>query len=56
MQGVIYSLDGIAYIGIIPAGTSVAEKTDWFVVDDFFTEKMNGQVGPLARAINGEKS
>ena len=48
--------DYIVDISIIPPRGSVAEYRNWFARGDQFRKLVNRQVGPLARALNGEEA
>src|ERR1700704_458527 len=48
------ALNDVVDISVIAAGGAITELVDRLAGVDFFCELVNGQIGALARAVNGE--
>ena len=51
-----HALDDVVYVGVVAARGAVAELLDTAPFVDGLRERMDGEVGALARAIDGEKA
>ena len=47
---------GIGDVGVIARGGAIPIDGDWFPGENASGEFMDGQIGPLARTVNGEET
>ena len=50
------AVDGVGDEGVVAGGGAIAEYGDWFTLLDELGEFVYSEVGPLARAVNGEEA